>query len=110
MEMVRVLAAAAILILSLLPAAARADSAQAQCAFQPLGATEVGAKMPCTFSQRQGYVDIDIEGGKSYSLSPIGNTPGTYKDAEGKPAYRRAGLGSKGLILKLSEGDLYVYW
>jgi hypothetical protein len=107
---VKAFLATAILFALLTPGAALADSTQAQCAFKPTGATKIGNKVPCTFSQRQGYVDINIQGGKSYSLTPVGSGPGKYKDGDGNPVFRRSGLGSKGQIYKLSDGLLYVYW
>ncbi len=39
------------------PAAVRADSADATCEVRKDGETMKGRSGPCTFSQRQGYID-----------------------------------------------------
>lgn len=66
--------------------------------------------MPCTFSQRQGYVAIQLADGTRHELSPSGEQPGTYVDAQGRPAYRNKGLGSRGQIYRLADQSIYVYW
>lgn len=61
---------------------ARADSAEANCQVRKDGDTRQGASGPCTFSQRQGYVNIDLRNGDSYSLTPTGKQ-GQYRDQKG---------------------------
>ena len=63
-------------------ATARADSADAMCEVRKDGDTKRGASGPCTFSQRQGYVDLDLRNGDTYSLAP-GKNAGHYKDQKG---------------------------
>ncbi len=46
------------------------------------GETMKGRSGPCTFSQRQGYIDIDLRNGDTYSLSP-GGKANHYKDQKG---------------------------
>ena len=57
------------------------------------GETKQGASGPCTFSQRQGYIDLDLRNGDSYSLSP-GNKADHYKDQKGNKVVRTQSSGS----------------
>jgi hypothetical protein len=68
-------------------ASASADSAEAMCEVRKDGDTKRGASGPCTFSQRQGYVDLDLRNGDTYSLAP-GNKSGHYKDQKGNKVVR----------------------
>ena len=52
--------------------AAHADSASANCELRKEGETRAGLSGPCTFSQRQGYIDLRLRNGDTYSLSPGG--------------------------------------
>jgi hypothetical protein len=94
----------------LAPAAARADSVAARCDIYPKGEDRASAVVPCTFSQRQGYVTIDRADGVRHELSPKGDQPGTYVDEKGRPAYRNKGLGSGGQIYRLADQSIFVYW
>ena len=67
---------------------ARADSASANCEVREDGKVKKEASGPCEFSQRQGYVDIKLKSGFSYSLSPDGDKPNQYKDAKGHKVER----------------------
>lgn len=60
----------------------QAVSAQATCEVRKDGDTKQGASGPCTFSQRQGYIDLDLKNGDNYSLSPGGKAD-HYKDQKG---------------------------
>lgn len=60
----------------------QADSAQATCEVRKDGDMKKGASGPCTISQRQGYIDIDLKNGDNYSLSP-GGKANHYKDQKG---------------------------
>ncbi len=64
-----------------------ADSAQATCEVRKDGHTKHGQSGPCTFSQRQGYIDLDLRNGQTYSLSP-GNQPNHFKDQKGNKVVR----------------------
>lgn len=68
-------------------APASADSAEAMCEVRKDGDTKRGASGPCTFSQRQGYVDFDLRNGDTYSLAP-GKKSGHYKDQKGNKVIR----------------------
>jgi hypothetical protein len=87
-----------------------ADTAQARCDIFPKGEDKASASGPCTFSQRQGYVSIERADGVRYELAPKGDRPGNYLDARGRPAYRQSGLGKLGLIFRLADESVFVYW
>jgi hypothetical protein len=89
---------------------ANADSTQARCEIYPKGEDRASAVLPCTFSQRQGQVSIERADGVRHELSPKGDRPGNYVDEEGRPAYRQSGLGKRGLIFRLTDQSVYVYW
>lgn len=89
---------------------ARADTVDARCDIHPRGQNRASASVPCTFSQRQGYVAIQLADGTRHELSPRGDQPGAYVDEQGRPAYRNKGLGSRGQIYRLADQSIYVYW
>jgi hypothetical protein len=66
---------------------AHADSSDANCEVRKDGDKNKGASGPCTFSQRQGYVDIDLRNGNTFSLSPGGKS-NHYKDQHGNKVVR----------------------
>ncbi|MEY2919890.1 MAG: hypothetical protein RL261_1195 [Pseudomonadota bacterium] len=66
---------------------ASADSATATCEVRKDGEKQGGKSGPCTFGQRQGYVDIDLRNGDTYSLSP-GNNANNYRDQKGNKVVR----------------------
>jgi hypothetical protein len=101
-------ACALLLALSVWPA--HADTVQARCEVHPKVKGTPVKVVPCTFSQRQGYVGIDRADGVRHDLSPQGDRPGVYADERGRPAYRQKGLGSRGQIYRLADESLYVYW
>jgi len=61
---------------------AMADSAAANCEVRKDGDKWKGASGPCTFSQRQGNISLDLKNGDSYSLVPSGKE-GQYRDQKG---------------------------
>lgn len=76
---------------------ARADSADATCEVRKDGDTKHGQSGPCTFSQRQGYIDLDLRNGDTFSLSP-GSQPNHFKDQKGNKVVRT-----------MAGGDTQVY-
>ena len=67
--------------------------------------------LACTFGQRQGYVTITRADGVTHDLSPVGDQPGNYRDQNGRPVLREdGGLGDQGLIFRLPDESVYVYW
>jgi hypothetical protein len=99
---------AALLVAWALPSAA--DSTQARCEIYPKGSDKMETMVPCTFSQRQGYITITREDGVTYDLSPVGDTPGNFRDQDGLAVYRQSGLGEAGLIFRFPKESLFVYW
>jgi hypothetical protein len=87
-----------------------ADTTQARCDIYPRGEDHASQTLACTFSQRQGSVSIAREDGVRYELSTQGDDPGNYLDQDGRAAYRQSGLGDQGLIFRLAEESVYVYW
>jgi hypothetical protein len=66
---------------------AYADSAAATCEVSNDGQAKQGKSGPCTFSQRQGYIDIGLRNGDNYSLSP-GGKPNHFRDQKGHNVVR----------------------
>jgi hypothetical protein len=66
---------------------AQADSADAHCQVRKDGETKQGQTGPCTFSQRQGYIDLDLRNGETYSLAPAGQA-NHFKDQKGNKVVR----------------------
>ena len=89
---------------------AYADTVNARCDIYPKGMDEASLSIPCTFSQRQGFINITRSDGKEHKLRPTGNQPGNYLDQTGQAAYRQSGLGNDGFIFKLADKSIYVYW
>jgi hypothetical protein len=87
-----------------------ADSTQARCDIYEKGADHTTVMIPCSFSQRQGYITITRDDGVTHDLSPFGDDPGNFKDQDGHTVYRRSGLGDQGLIFRFPEESVYVYW
>lgn len=100
--------AALLCLLAIEPATA--DSLQSRCSIAETKEADPEPR-PCMFSQRQGYVDIRwLDESETFlELSPIEGV-GMYVDADGRPAYRRDGLGSDGEIYETSLGFVRVYW
>ena len=68
-------------------APASADTADASCEVRKDGDTRAGASGPCTFSQRQGYINLNLRNGDSYSLDPT-DREGQYRDQKGNKVTR----------------------
>lgn len=88
----------------------KADTVNARCEVFPKGEERATSSGSCTFSQRQGAVGIQLENGLRYDLTPVGSQPGNYRDRNGRPAYRQAGLGERGQIYRLATESVFVYW
>lgn len=97
-------------VVSILASPLVADTVAARCDIYPKGSDHLDKMLACDFSQRQGYIHIRREDGIEYDLSPVGDRPGNFVDANGKAAYRQSGLGSLGHIYRLSDVSIFVYW
>lgn len=71
----------------LLAAPVHADTVDASCEVRKDGNTQHGKSGHCTFSQRQGYVTIDLKNGDVLSLSPGGKAD-HYRDNKGNKVTR----------------------
>ena len=91
-------------------ATASADSAKARCDVYPIGEDHTDVVIPCTFSQRQGYITIYRSDGVTHDLSPEGDALGNFRDQHGNRVYRQSGLGDQGLIFRFPEESVYVFW
>jgi hypothetical protein len=89
---------------------ALADSTDAACVIYPAGSDKSDAMIPCVFSQRQGYITIARSDGMTHELSPVDDTPGNFRDQNGRTVYRESGLGDQGQIFRFSKESVYVYW
>jgi hypothetical protein len=87
-----------------------ADWTDARCDIYPKGDDHTDKMIPCTFSQRQGYVTITRDDGVTHDLSPVGDKPGNFSDQDGRTVYRQSGLGDQGLIFRFPDESVYVYW
>lgn len=87
-----------------------ADTVEARCDIYPAGQDHTDKMIRCTFSQRQGYVTITREDGVTHDLSPVGDAPGNFRDQEGRAVYRQGGLGDQGLVFRLPDESIYLYW
>jgi len=93
--------------------AVKADTVPAHCDLYAPGEDYASLSSNCTFSQRQGYIGIQLQAnGVRYDFSPIPNSdPGNFTDQNGSRVYCQSGLGDAGQIFRLSDGSaLYVYW
>jgi hypothetical protein len=91
-------------------AAALADSVEARCDIYPAGSDHLDTMVPCTFSQRQGYITITRNDGVTHELEPVGDAPGNFSDEQGRTVYRQSGLGDQGLIFRFLDESVFVYW
>jgi hypothetical protein len=101
---------AALAILALNPAVCLADTAEAACQIYPAGEDHADVTIPCTFSQRQGYITIHRSDGVVHELSPSDDSPGNYSDERGRPVYRQSDLDDQGLIFRFPDESVYLYW
>jgi hypothetical protein len=89
---------------------AMGDRTDARCDVYPAGSDHTDVMIPCTYSQRQGYITITRSDGVTHQLSPVGETAGNFEDQRGRPVYRQSGLGDQGLIFRLPDESIYMYW
>lgn len=95
--------------LLLLASPVHADWQEARCDIQPAKEPGVVKTVPCTFSQRQGYITIRRHDGVIYELSPVG-TAGAYRDQQGRPVERGIVEKNQGLTFQFGEETLSVLW
>ncbi len=87
-----------------------ADTLRSECGLSSSAEIAPETTSACTFSQRQGYISVRIDGGPTFDFSPTGDSPGNYLDQDGKLIYRKSGLGDAGQLFQLPNNYLYVFW
>jgi hypothetical protein len=75
------------------PQTARADTVDANCEVRKDGDKQKGKSGPCTFSHRQGYIDIDLKNGDTVALRPT-DKANHFKDQHGNKVVRTQSDGS----------------
>ena len=100
----------AAIMVAMASAPAAADWTEARCDIYPAGSDHAKKMIPCTFAQRQGYITITREDGKTHNLAPVGDRPGNFRDQHGRTVYRQSGLGDQGLIFRFPDESVFVYW
>ena len=94
----------------LLAGSALADSTTARCDIYPAGEDRASASVACRFYQAQGHVVITREDGPEYDLTPVEGAYARYTDDRGRMVAREDGLGEAGLIFRMPDESVYVYW
>ncbi|NOQ65484.1 MAG: hypothetical protein GQ582_13315 [Methyloprofundus sp.] len=87
-----------------------ADSTDVRCGVYKKGSTQGEAILPCSFSQRQGFITIRRADKQVHELKPDAVIAGKYTDENGNTVYRNRGLGEQGLIFNFKHKAIYVYW
>lgn len=104
------LAIATSVIASSIGSTAQADTVEARCDIYPRGEDQASTVVPCTFSQSQGHVSIELQDGMTYDLVASPTEAAVYTDQDGNRATRDDSLGDAGLIYRLVDESVYVYW
>ncbi|MFQ6539740.1 MULTISPECIES: hypothetical protein [Aphanothece] len=89
---------------------ALADTVKARCDVFPKGEDKATSSGLCTFSQRQGFVSIQLNNGQRIELTPQADQPNAYLDANGKPAMRELADNGNIHIYRLAKESIFVYW
>lgn len=92
------------------PGFVSADTAEARCDIYPRGEDHTDKIIPCTFSQRQGHINIRRSDGVEHDLAPTGEAVGNFVDQHGRTVYRNSGLGDQGVIFRFPDESVFVYW
>ncbi|RZM75409.1 hypothetical protein [Leptolyngbya iicbica] len=89
--------------------AAKADTAPAHCDLYAPGGAYAYLSTSCTFSQRQGYIGVQLQAnGQRYDFEPTGQS-GRYTDQYGGLIYQN--VFESGQSFEFPDGsELYVYW
>jgi hypothetical protein len=111
MRRLPILAASLLSLASVAAAApALADTVQARCDVFPAGDDKATSSGLCTFSQRQGFVSIQLKGGQRIELKPNESTPNAYFDGQGEPAKREILDANRGQVYRLEKQSIFVFW
>jgi hypothetical protein len=83
---------------------------QARCDVFPAGEDKATSSGLCSFSQRQGFVSIQLKGGERIELKPNESTPNAYFDGRGEPARREILEANRGQVYRLENQSIFVFW
>lgn len=86
------------------------DSVKSRCGYSKSAYAEPETYHLCVFSQRQGYISINIGDNALHLFSPDGDFAGTYLDQMDQRVYRKKGMGERGQLFQLPDKFLYVLW
>jgi hypothetical protein len=89
---------------------AMADTVDARCDVFPAGDDKATSSGLCTFSQRQGFVSIQLKNGQRIELKPNESTPNAFFDERGEPAKREMLEGNRGQVYRLEKQSIFVFW
>jgi hypothetical protein len=89
---------------------ALADTVNARCDVFPAGDDKATSSGLCSFSQRQGFVTIQLKGGQTIELKPNESTPNAFFDAKGEPAKREILEANRGQVYRLDTQSIFVFW
>jgi len=87
-----------------------ADTVDARCDVFPAGDDKATSSGLCTFSQRQGFVTIQLKGGQTIELKPNESTPNAFFDERGEPAKREMLEANRGQVYRLEKQSIFVFW
>lgn len=87
-----------------------ADTVDARCDVFPAGDDKATSSGLCTFSQRQGFVSIQLKNGKRIQLKPNEATPNAFFDDQGEPAKREILEANRGQVYRLATQSIFVFW
>lgn len=111
MKLVQTLTASLLSVAALAIASpVQADTAQARCDVFPKGEDRATSSGLCSFSQRQGFVSIQLKNGTRIELKPNESKPNAFFDAQGKPARREILESNRGHLYRLSNQSIFVFW
>jgi len=87
-----------------------ADTVDARCDVFLAGEDKATSSSLCTFSQRQGFVSIQLKNGQRIELKPNESTPNAYFDERGEPAKREILEDNRGQVYRLEKQSIFVFW
>lgn len=83
----------------------QADTINSRCDIYPKGEDKASSVINCTFSQRQGFITIQIENGMTYELTP--KEANKYTDQNGNSVIRE--IDGNTFIFRFKNESVYVY-
>jgi hypothetical protein len=85
---------------------AQADTINSRCDIYPKGEDKASSVLNCTFSQRQGFITIQLKNGMTYELTPK-EANNQYTDQNGNSVIRE--IDGNTFIFRFQNESVYVY-